>query len=125
MVVDAKTYNVSDTPGVSPRTVLQAVEDGTIDVMITWEPSIGAYLKDYPDLEVVMVPNARDMGPPEQYSFPMSMGVHEGNDALMNKLNAVIKAHQPELTQILSQHGVRYYGVSSGNSGPRATAVTR
>lgn len=117
MVVEAKAFDVAGTPGESPRTMLQAVEDGTVDVMITWEPSIGAYLKDYPDLEVVMVPNARDMGPPEQYSFPMSMGVREGNDALMKKLNAVIKAHGSELTRILRQHGVRYYGSASGNPG--------
>ena len=47
----------------------------------------------------------------------MSMGVREGDDALMNKLNAAIKAHQAELTQILRQHGVRYYGDASGNPG--------
>lgn len=117
MVVDAKAFDVASTPGESPRTMLQAVEDGTVDVVITWEPSVGAYLKDYPDLDVVMVPNARDMGPPEQYSFPMSMGVHEGNDALMNKLNAVIKAHRSELARILQQHGVRYFGSTSGNPG--------
>jgi hypothetical protein len=69
-----------------------------------------------------MVPNARDMGPPEQYSFPMSMGVREGDDALMNKLNAVIKAHRSELTKILQQHGVRYYGSASGNPGVGAGA---
>jgi len=117
MVVGAKAFDVASTPGESPRSMLQAVQDGSVDVMITWEPSIGAYLKDYPDLDVVMVPNARDMGPPEQYSFPMSMGVHEGNKALMDKLNAVIKAHKSELTRILQQRGVRYYGSASGNPG--------
>ena len=117
MVVDAKSYDIAGTPGESPRTLLQAVEDGTVDVMITWEPAIGAYLKDYPDLDVVMVPNARDMGPPEQYTFPMSMAVRAGDDKLMNQLNAVIKAHSSEFTQILKAHGVRYYGSASGNPG--------
>ena len=118
MVRTAKAFDVAGTPGESPRTLLQAVEDGKLDVMITWEPAIGAYLKDYPDLKVVMVPNARDMGPPEQYTFPMSMGVREGDNALMQKLNAAIKAHQPELTQILEQHGVHYPGSASGSPSP-------
>lgn len=122
MVVDAKAFDVASTPGESPRTMLEAVEDGSVDVMITWEPSVGAYLKDFPDLDVVMVPNARDMGPPEQYSFPMSMGVREGNDALMEKLNAVIKAHHDELTAVLRRHGVRYYGSASGSPGVGAAS---
>lgn len=122
MVVDAKAFDVASTPGESPRAMLEAVEDGTVDVVITWEPSVGAYLKDFPDLDVVMVPNARDMGPPEQYSFPMSMGVREGNDALMEKLNAVIKAHHDELTAVLREHGVRYYGSASGSPGVGAVA---
>lgn len=117
MVVGAKAFDVASTPGESPRSMLQAVQDGIVDVMITWEPSVGAYLKDYPGLDVVMVPNARDMGPPEQYSFPMSMGVREGNEALTKKLNAVIKAHKSELTRTLQQYGVRYYGSASGNPG--------
>lgn len=117
MVVDAKSYDIAGTPGESPRTLLQAVEDGTVDVMITWEPAIGAYLKDYPDLDVVLVPNARDMGPPEQYTFPMSMAVRVGDDKLMNQLNEVIKTHADEFTQILKAHGVRYYGSATGNPG--------
>lgn len=117
MVVDAKSYDVAGHSGESPRTMLQAVEDGTVDVMITWEPAIGAFLKDYPDLAVRIVPNERDMGPPEQYTFPMAMAVRVGNDKLMNQLNKVIKAHQSELTRILRQHGVRYFGSTSGSPG--------
>lgn len=122
MVRNAKAFDVAGTPGQSPRTLLQAVEDGKLDVMITWQPAIGAFLKDYPDLKVVMVPNERDMGPPEQYTFPMSMGVREGNKDLMDKLNAAIKAHQPELTRILEQHGVHYPGSASGSPSPGIVA---
>lgn len=120
MVVDAKSYDVAGHPGESPRTLLQAVEDDTVDVMITWEPAVGAYLEDYPDLDVVLVPNERDMGPPEQYTFPMSMAVRVGDDKLMNQLNKVIKSHESELSDILRQHGVCYYGSTSGDPGVRA-----
>lgn len=123
MVTTATPFDVADTPGESPRTVLQAVKDGKVDVMITWQPSVGAFLKDYPDLEVVMVPNEREMGPPEQYTFPMAMGVRENDKALLDQLNGVIKAHQDELTKVLQQHGVRYPGSPSGNPSPGVTGT--
>lgn len=123
MVQAATPFDVAGTPGESPRALLQAVQDGKLDVMITWEPAIGEFLKDYPDLKVVMVPNERDMGPPEQYTFPMAMGVREGDTALMDKLNAAIKSHQGELTRVLEQHGVHYPGSASGSPSPGMTST--
>ncbi len=123
MVTTAIPFDVAGTPGQSPRTMLQAVQDGKVDVMITWEPSVGAFLKDYPDLQVAMVPNERDMGPPEQYTFPMAMGVRENDKALLDKLNAVIKTHQDELTHALEQHGVRYPGSAFGSPSPGTTGM--
>jgi hypothetical protein len=49
------------------------------------------------------------LGPPEQYAFPMSMGVRLGNDALKKRLDEVIEKHQAELTSILSENGVKLY----------------
>ena len=83
-----------------------ALKEGKIDVLITWQPAIGSFLRAYPDLDVVAVPNTRALGAPEQYSFPMSMGVREGNDALKKRLDEVIEKHQAELTSILTESGV-------------------
>jgi mxaJ protein len=99
-------FDVSDEGTESPDIMLAALKDGKIDVLITWEPAIGAFLRAYPDLEVVAVPNTRALGAPEQYSFPMSMGVREGDDALKKKLDEVIEKHQAELTSILQENGV-------------------
>jgi mxaJ protein len=98
-------FDVSDEGTESPATMLTALKDGKIDVLITWLPAIGAFLRAYPDFEVVAVPNSRALGAPEQYSFPMSMGVREGNDALKKKLDDVIEKHQAELTAILTESG--------------------
>ena len=98
-------FDVSDEGSESPVTMLAALKDGKIDVLITWQPAIGAFLRSYPDFEVVAVPNSRALGAPEQYSFPMSMGVREGNDALKKKLDDVIEKHQSELTAILTESG--------------------
>ncbi|MCU1335868.1 MAG: hypothetical protein JWO19_1449 [Bryobacterales bacterium] len=99
-------FDVSDEGGESPAVMLTALKEGKIDVLITWQPAIGAFLRTYPDLEVVPVPNTRSRGAPEQYSFPMSMGVREGNDALKKRLDDVIEKHQAELTSILTENGV-------------------
>jgi mxaJ protein len=99
-------FEVSDEGGESPAIMLAALKSGQIDVLITWQPAIGAFLRTYPDLEVVAVPNTRALGAPEQYSFPMSMGLREGNEALKKRLDDVIDKHQAELTAILTESGV-------------------
>ena len=99
-------FDVSDEGGESPATMLAALKDGRIDVLITWLPAVGAFLRSYPELDVVPVPNTRALGPPEQYAFPMSMGVREGDDALKKRLDEVIEKHQVELTSILTENGV-------------------
>jgi len=102
----AVPFDVSDEGSESPAIMLTALKDGKIDVLITWQPAIGSFLKAYPDLEVAVVPNTRALGAPEQYSFPMSMGVREGNEALKKRLDDVIEKHQAELTSILKESGV-------------------
>ena len=123
MVMAAKSYDVGGKSGTSPRSVLQAVENGTIDVMITWQPSIGAYLKDYPDLTTVTVPNSRASGSPEMYTFPMSMAVRKNDQALKVRLDAVIKADEPQLQAILKQHGVEMAGEGAGGKMNNTTGL--
>jgi mxaJ protein len=102
----AVPFDVSGEDGESPATMLDALKDGRIDVLITWQPAIGAFLRNDPDMEVVVVPNSRALGAPEQYSFPMSMGVRENDEALKKRLDEVIEKHQAELTSILKESGV-------------------
>ena len=87
-----------------------------MDVMITWEPAVGAFLHDYPDLVMTRVPNARTAGAPEQYMYPMSMAVRKGNDDLKNRLDRVIAEHKGELQEILSQFNVKLYPAAGDNS---------
>jgi mxaJ protein len=102
-------FDVSEDPSESPEVMLDALKKGTIDVLITWQPAIATFLKSYPGAQVVVVPNSRALGAPEQYTFPMSMGVRDGNEALKQKLDDVIEKHRAELTSILSGSGVRLY----------------
>lgn len=115
LVTTAKSYNIGGASGISPRSVLEDVENGTLDVMITWQPAIGAYLKDFPDLTVSALPNTRSTGSPEMYSFPMSMAVRKDDKALKAKLDALIKNEGPQLQQILKTHGVQMFGQGDQN----------
>jgi mxaJ protein len=116
MIPGAVAFDVGDDDGESPVTMLKALESGRVDVMITWEPAVSGFLRDFPDLEVVAVPNERALGAPEQYTFPMSMGVREGDEAFKKQLDEIIANHQAELTAILKDNGVRLYTPQSPNS---------
>jgi mxaJ protein len=109
MLPQSVSFEVGEEDGKSPATMLDALKKGEIDVLITWQPAIGAFLRAYPNLEVVVVPNERALGPPEQYSFPMSMGVRIGDDGMKKRLDDVILKHQAELTSILSESGVKLF----------------
>ena len=103
-------FDVSDEGAESPATMLDALKNGKIDVLITWQPAVSAFLRGSPDLEIVAVPNGRTLGAPEQYSFPMAMGVREGDQALKKRLDDVIEKHQAELSSILTESGVLLFG---------------
>lgn len=102
-------FNVADNPEESPSIMLQALTSGKIDVLITWQPSISAFLRNYPNLEVVPVPNSRALGAPEQYSFPMSMGVRQDDQAMKKRLDTVVGQHRADLESVLEHAGVRLF----------------
>jgi mxaJ protein len=109
MLPRSVAFDVGEEDGKSPAVMLDALKKGEIDVLITWQPAIGTFLRSYSGLDVVVVPNERALGAPEQYSFPMSMGVRVGDQELKKRLDDVIAKHQQELSSILTQSGVRLF----------------
>jgi len=102
-------FEIGDNAGESPASIIDAIESNRINVGITWEPSVGYFLRSHPELAVVTVPNSRSQGSPEQYSFPMAMGVRPDDSALRNQLDKVISQHRSTFAGILQQYGVRFY----------------
>jgi mxaJ protein len=115
LIPHSEPFSVGDTEGVSPASMLQAVRAGRIDVLITWEPAIGLFLRDYPDLTVTRVPNSRASGSPEQYLFSMSMAVRKGDEALKRRLDHVIATDKQAFERILRQYNVRLYPTAGEN----------
>ena len=94
--------------------MLDAVEKGKVDVMITWEPAIGLFLKRHPDLEIVPGPTGRIPRGSELYAFPMAMGVRQNDETLKNRLDAVIAKEHGNLQSILNNAGVKLYAPQTG-----------
>ena len=109
LLARASVFDVGSTSGESPATMLDVLDKGQIDVLITWEPAIGRFLSRFPGLDVVGVPNTRALGSPEQYVFPISMGVREGDEAMKKQLDQVIVGREAEITAILTRYGVKLY----------------
>jgi mxaJ protein len=112
LVGNAVPYHIADDPSASPELLLQAVQDGKVGVMITWEPAIGNFLKNYPDLEVTDVPTEEYApGVPQvAYTYKMAIGVRPDDSDLKAALNKAIAANKPQIDAILAQYNVRLYG---------------
>jgi mxaJ protein len=110
LIGKAVGFDVAETPEESPEIMLKALTRGKIDVLITWEPSIGYFLRNYPNLEVLPVPNSRTLGAPEQFSFPMSMAVRTNDKMMKEKLDRVIQKNRAGLESVLTRSGVRLFG---------------
>jgi len=89
LILSAVAFDVGGSSDESPTAMLNALDKGQIDVLITWQPVIGNFLKQRSDLEVIVVPNARTLGSPEQYAFHVH-GVRHGNEFLQKRLDEVI-----------------------------------
>ena len=107
LLLTATAFNTASSPRLSPEGPLQAVQDGKVDVLITWEPAVGYFIqKHFPDLAMTAVPNTTALGAPERYMFFMSLGVAPAHTNLIPKLNAVIKSHRAQIQQILHGYNV-------------------
>lgn len=89
-----------------PARIVDAVRNGEIDIAAVWGPLAGYFASQGgTQLAVTLVSDPNDF-PPLRFQFDISMGVRHGDDALKNKLDAVIQRRQPEITALLKSYGV-------------------
>ena len=101
-------FHIAGNSQLSPKSMLQAVQDGKIGVLITWKPAIGYFLKSYPDLKTVPVPSEQYAPgiPAERFTFFMAMGVRKHDSALKQKLDRVIATHKGEIHTLVAAYDV-------------------
>jgi mxaJ protein len=109
LTVGAKPFLTADEEDASPQAIVDAVQAGTINVGLTWDPAVAYYVGQHPDLTAVVIPNARSQGSPEQYTFPMAMGTRSSNASLIAQLNSLIAAHQSQIDSILNAYHIRFF----------------
>lgn len=88
-----------------PRKLIDAVENGDIDLAIVWGPFAGFFAQDqkFP-LVIVPVSPPAFLGVP--FSYNISAAVRAGNEALKAELDRILSAHSTEVRQILARYGV-------------------
>ena len=106
LLLSSTPFDTAEKKGDSPKSTLQAVQDGKVNVMITWEPAIGYFMKDYPDLTMTRVPDTNALGSPERYLFFMSMAVKPKDKALKEQLDKIIASHKTQIAEIMNQYNV-------------------
>jgi mxaJ protein len=100
-----------------PARLIEAVEDGDIDVAAAWGPLGGYFAKTSPvPLTVVPIRNGERFAP-QQFQFAIAMGVRKGDYGLRDQLNAFIDEHRSELTLLLRSYGVPLVELAATASG--------
>ena len=104
-VVGFMMYGDTSRPN-PPSRLIEAVENGTVDVAAVWGPLGGYFARHSPvPLEVVPI---TDVGgfEPLAFRYRMVMGVRHGDDALKSRLNRIIADRRSEIRNILLDYGV-------------------
>lgn len=89
-----------------PARLIEAVENGRIDVAAAWGP-LGGYFAQRSPVPLTVTP-IQDYGgfAPQQFQFAIAMGVRKGDHALRDRLNAFIDAHRSDIAALLRSYGV-------------------
>jgi mxaJ protein len=89
-----------------PSRLIEAVENGKIDVAAVWGPFGGYFAKrSNVALEVEAITDT-DRFAPQQFQFDIAMGVRKGDHQLRERLNAFIDGHRSEIAALLNDYGI-------------------
>jgi quinoprotein dehydrogenase-associated probable ABC transporter substrate-binding protein len=89
-----------------PARLIEAVENGEIDVAATWGP-LGGYFAQRSPVPLTVTPiRDTERFAPQQFQFAIAMGVRKGDHALRDRLNAFIDERRSEINALLRTYGV-------------------
>ena len=89
-----------------PSRLIEAVENGEIDVAAAWGPLAGYAAKSSPvPLRITRIEDDGKFAP-LKFRFAIAMGVRHGDHALRQELDAVIARKRNEIRELLSSYGV-------------------
>lgn len=89
-----------------PARLIDAVEQGAIDVAAAWGP-LGGYFARSSKVPLTITPiQDNERFAPQQFQFSISMGVRKGDHALRDQLNAFIDERRSDIAALLLSYGV-------------------
>ncbi|WP_235983341.1 substrate-binding domain-containing protein [Bradyrhizobium australiense] len=89
-----------------PARLIEAVENGEIDVAAAWGPLAGyAAKQSRVPLTVTPIVGGERFAP-QQFQFDIAMGVRKGDHALHDQLNDFITRNGAEINALLAEYGV-------------------
>jgi mxaJ protein len=87
------------------RRIIEAVENGNIDVAIVWGPSAGYFAKFAKvPLEIAPVAPATFFAVP--FTYDISLGMRKGDEAFKQRLDGILESDAVAIHQLLSDYGV-------------------
>ncbi len=101
-----------------PSRIIEAVEDGTIDVAAVWGPLAGYFARQSPVPLTVRPIADTEQFAPIAFTFDIAMGVRKGDHALKARLDDVIARRREDIRRLLESYGVPLVDASraSGNT---------
>lgn len=100
-----------------PARLIEAVENGDIDVAAAWGP-LGGYFAKHSRVPLTVTPmRDGERFAPQQFQFAISMGVRKGDHDLRDRLNGFIDRHREEIASLLRSYGVPLVELSQTASG--------
>jgi quinoprotein dehydrogenase-associated probable ABC transporter substrate-binding protein len=88
-----------------PRKLIDAVENGAVDVAIAWGPFAGYFARDAKaPLDITPVKPPMFQGVP--FAYDISAGVRQGNEALKTELDRILQTQSSAVRDILTDYGV-------------------
>jgi quinoprotein dehydrogenase-associated probable ABC transporter substrate-binding protein len=104
-VVGYAMWGTGDEPNPQGK-IIEAVAHGEIDAALVWGPLAGYFAKRYTD-QLVLAPVVSDPQMPAlAFSYDISFGVRQGNDALKAELQEVLERKQHDIKAILIDYGI-------------------
>lgn len=98
-----------------PSALIEAVEQGDIDVAIAWGPMAGYFAKRA-SIRLTINPVSPQRVDSIPLAFDISMGVRRGRRDLRERLNSVIGERKPQIESLLREYGVPEQGALQGMS---------
>lgn len=93
-----------------PARIIDAVENGNIDVAAVWGP-LGGYFAKRSKVPLAVVPITDTKGfTPLVFRYAIAMGTRPGDTELRDRLDRLIAAHGAEIRNILMRYGIPFAG---------------